>query len=34
MEATRVGSELPAYEQLRLASIAENKNKLRAPVGI
>ncbi|KAM3229966.1 hypothetical protein ACQJBY_060651 [Aegilops geniculata] len=34
MEGARVGSELPAYEQLRLASIVENKNKLRALVEI
>ena len=34
MEGTRGGSELPAYEQSRLASIAENKSKLRALVEI
>lgn len=34
MEGTRGGSELPAYEQSRLASIAENKRKLRDLVEI
>ena len=34
MEGTRGGSELPAYEQSRLASIVENKSKLRALVEI
>ena len=34
MEGTRGGSELPTYEQSRLASIAENKRKLRALVEI
>ena len=34
MEGTRGGSELPAYEQSRLASIAKNKSKLRALVEI
>ncbi|EMS49066.1 hypothetical protein TRIUR3_31600 [Triticum urartu] len=30
MEGTRGGSELPAYEQSRLASIAENKTGIKS----
>ena len=34
MEGKSGGSEIPAYEQSRLASIAKNKSKLRALVEI